>query len=66
MYGDWGLQDPAITYAMETGYSPGDYFEPRFCCVFGEETDGEIYVIKFFGDKEYFCDECFKNEMEEE
>lgn len=65
MYGDWGLQDPAITYAMETGYGPGEYFEPRLCCVCGKETDGEIFIENFFGRKDYFCEKCFNDEEEE-
>ena len=62
MFGDYLLQDPAISCAVATGYGPGeDWEEPRCHCCGEPLNQYDSYEISsdFFGN--WYCPECWDN-----
>ena len=62
MYGDYLLQDPAISCAVATGYGPGENWEEPRCHCCGEPLNQyDSYEISsdFFGN--WYCPECWDN-----
>lgn len=67
MYGDYLLQDPAISCAVATGYGPGNDWTAECCHCCGEPLDTyDSYEIveDFYGN--WYCPECAEKEFEEE